>query len=180
MGLSEWRREIAMICRVPRIALSAFLILFICYYFFFSWFYGERLDNKNATIEMLRERIALISDQEKARLRVVKGRSADVSLDAITLDALTVRSGRLSVHEVFLRLTDQRHLKSSWNPLVEPWRWEGKQNPNTAEIERQAAIRYLWEKGYISSVTDLGVGNYIFNASDEALRMRKEYDKLKP
>lgn len=107
-------------------------------------------------------------------------REAKIHMDAdeIEREALVLFAGRPSVLEAFYELTDKGSLNLRWNPMDDPTDWELGGKPNDEEIRILAAVRTLWERGYIISVADGGRSNYTVTASEEAESVRKVLDKL--
>ncbi len=80
--------------------------------------------------------------------------------------------------ELFLELTDRESLKLRWDPLAGSPVWEAATPPTEKEIERMAAVQFLMDRGYMSSITDSGVADFTINASDHAIDLRAAYNKF--
>lgn len=93
-------------------------------------------------------------------------------------EALALVLARPSLLELFLELTDRGSVKISWNPMVDPPQWEGDREPTDDDFRRMAAAKVLLEKGFLTSVTDEGIGKFFLLASEEAMEIRKAYDSL--
>jgi hypothetical protein len=93
-------------------------------------------------------------------------------------EALALVLARPSLLEMFLELTDRGSIVISWDPTVDPPRWEGDREPTEDDFRRMAAAKVLSEKGFVSGVADEGNGKYVLTASDEAEEVRKAYDSL--
>jgi hypothetical protein len=106
-------------------------------------------------------------------MRNVKTSEIDPNAEAM---ALTL--ARPSLLELFLEITDRSSLNIPWNPMEDPPKWEGEREPTNEDFRRMAAAKVLIEKGFLSSVTDEGVGRYTLVATDEAMAVRRAYESL--
>lgn len=93
-------------------------------------------------------------------------------------EALALFAGRPSILEAFLDLTEKGSLAIRWDPLKDPIQWETDEKPTEKELERIAAMRVFYEKGFIMSVTDNGLADFTVIADDWAIGVRKAFDNL--
>jgi hypothetical protein len=124
---------------------------------------------------VLREHIKMAKEYEEAR-EVAKrdqGGASDLELEAVAL-----LMGRRRLLETFIRLTDRVVTSCPLDPLRDPPVWEGGVRPSEEEMEKTAALRFLYRKGYVSGVFPAGFGGYSIMGTNEARAVRAALDRL--
>ena len=90
--------------------------------------------------------------------------------------AMLMNASRSDVRDAFLELTDEYWLVSGINPSADIPTVETYTNVYTTG--RIAAIRYLWEQGYIHGIYERSPGQFTCFGSIFADQVRDEYNKM--
>jgi len=166
-------KEWAVISSAPIFFGAALIALIIIAAIGINYIYKQRMDLRDDMIRLLQQRLEISKEQQLASEKIYEhgGDQLDPELKSLIF-------GRPSVLELFLELTDRGTLKLRWNPLGGSPVWEAATPPTEKEIERMAAVQFLMDRGYISSITDNGLVDFTINTSDHASDLRAAYNKF--
>lgn len=140
-----------------------------------EWAYRAALDEKDWTIEFLRVQIEMAKEHDEAR-EVAATMRSDVS--GLELKALALLAGPPTLVKTFVHLTERVSIGCHLDLLKNPVQWEAPRRPTHDEIQRNAALIVLWDRGYIGGVLPAGYGSYAAVASNEAMAVKAVVDRL--
>ena len=93
------------------------------------------------------------------------------------LDALVLFGGHPGLLEVFMALTNGEFVNLRWDPKKDPIRWGGRA-ASSAEIRQLAAVRTLFDRGYVAPVDHPSATEYVVHPSDRATAVQAALDAL--